>query len=71
MGYGFHEDGFTSGLRAALAIGDVKLPFEIRGPDRRVEALYMADIFDQLEHIRRVLSGMLFALLTWIGLFSA
>jgi predicted NAD/FAD-binding protein len=71
MGYGFHEDGFTSGLRAALAIGDVKLPFEIRGPDRRVEALYMADIFDQLEYIRRVLSGMLFALLTWVGLFSA
>lgn len=33
--YGFHEDGFTSGLRAASDLGAV-LPFEIKSAERRL-----------------------------------
>ena len=64
---GFHEDGFRTGLQAALALGDVKLPFEIRPPDRRVEALWMADLFDALERIRRMFSGFLVAVFLMVG----
>ena len=51
--YGFHEDGFTSGLRAAAALfgPSAKLPFEIvpadRQPDRN--ALRLARAFDLFE----------------------
>ncbi|TBU48550.1 FAD/NAD(P)-binding domain-containing protein [Dichomitus squalens] len=51
--YGFHEDGFTSGLRAAAAVAgpSAKLPFEIvpadRQPDRNV--LRLARAFDVFE----------------------
>ena len=34
--YGFHEDGFASGLRAAEAIEGVYLPFEVRDAERGV-----------------------------------
>ncbi|PVF94659.1 FAD/NAD(P)-binding domain-containing protein, partial [Serendipita vermifera] len=52
MGYGFHEDGFTSGLKAAVNLGGVTLPFEILPADRRVESVWMADVFDVLEKVR-------------------
>ncbi|SYW77706.1 uncharacterized protein UBRO2_01898 [Ustilago bromivora] len=34
--YGFHEDGFSSGLKAAERIEDVYLPFEITDAERQV-----------------------------------
>ncbi|CDW97798.1 hypothetical protein [Sporisorium scitamineum] len=34
--YGFHEDGFSSGLRAAEAVGEVYLPFDVRDAERKV-----------------------------------
>lgn len=34
--YGFHEDGFTSGLRAAEAIDGVYLPFDVKDAEREV-----------------------------------
>lgn len=51
--YGFHEDGFTSGLRAAAALAEpsAKLPFKIvsadRPPDRA--AVRLARWFDLFE----------------------
>ncbi|KIM22770.1 hypothetical protein M408DRAFT_28417 [Serendipita vermifera MAFF 305830] len=68
MANGFHEDGFRVGLQAAVSIGDVKLPFDIRPPDRRVEALWTADVFDVLERVRRVLSRFWLALLFVVGI---
>lgn len=68
MGYGFHEDGFTTGIKAAVALGDVKLPFDIRPPDRRVTALWTADVFDVLERVRRMVSSFLVALLFMVGI---
>lgn len=50
LGYGLHEDGFTSGLRAvAHHVDGVGLPFEIVSADRPVEAVYVARVFDLLE----------------------
>lgn len=71
MGYGFHEDGFTSGLRAAVKLGGVKLPFQIRPADRRVEGVWMADMFDVLERIRLFIAWILFGILIQFGLGSA
>ncbi|EPQ28081.1 uncharacterized protein PFL1_04408 [Pseudozyma flocculosa PF-1] len=36
--YGFHEDGFSSGLRAAEAIEGVQLPFDVRAAERKLPA---------------------------------
>jgi len=50
--YGFHEDGFTSGLRAAVEhLGGVQPPFPIRDPDRHPHppGLWMAFLFDFIE----------------------
>ncbi|RPD62510.1 FAD/NAD(P)-binding domain-containing protein [Lentinus tigrinus ALCF2SS1-7] len=60
--YGFHEDGFTSGLRAAAALlqpqspssspsNTAKLPFEIVPADRRPDrgAVWLARAFDAFE----------------------
>lgn len=71
MGYGFHEDGFTHGLKAAIQLAEsapsskqgVQLPFELRPPDRRVQRIWVADVFDVLERARRLLSFILFSLL--------
>ncbi|PWY96845.1 FAD/NAD(P)-binding domain-containing protein [Testicularia cyperi] len=34
--YGFHEDGFSSGLRAAADIPEVYIPFDIRDAERKL-----------------------------------
>ncbi|CAG7846525.1 SubName: Full=Uncharacterized protein {ECO:0000313/EMBL:CCA70191.1} [Serendipita indica DSM 11827] len=61
MGFAFHEDGITAGLEAATALG-VRLPFELSYPDRRVKLAWLAEVFDVLEFIRRLLSVMCCAL---------
>ena len=53
--YGFHEDDFASGLRAAAALPDVALPFSIADADvergePRVDAIAL--LFDVLEVAR-------------------
>jgi len=53
--YGFHEDGFAAGLRAAAALPGVALPFAIADADvERGEprAGAMAYVFDVLEALR-------------------
>ncbi|KIJ64659.1 hypothetical protein HYDPIDRAFT_181869 [Hydnomerulius pinastri MD-312] len=70
LGYGFHEDGFTSGLRAvAEHIGGVQVPFEIASADRAPRAVFMAHVFDFLESsgIRGVLGKVLSFTLILIG----
>ncbi|KAK7677753.1 hypothetical protein QCA50_019305 [Cerrena zonata] len=55
--YGFHEDGFTSGLHAAVGIvqgdsnlaGTIRPPFEISPADREPEVPHVATLFDLLE----------------------
>ncbi|KAI0335787.1 FAD/NAD(P)-binding domain-containing protein [Cubamyces sp. BRFM 1775] len=51
--YGFHEDGFTSGLRAAAALAGphAQPPFEIVDADRRPAAsvMWLARAFDAFE----------------------
>lgn len=63
MGYGFHEDGFTMGLKAAVSLGGVKLPFEILPANRRVESVWTADLFDVLERIRLFFAWIIFSIL--------
>ncbi|KAF4577280.1 hypothetical protein EYR36_005267 [Pleurotus pulmonarius] len=73
LGYGFHEDGFTSGLRAAVAFDGVKIPFEILEPDRAPEDAKISYVFDLLEAsgLRRLLgfSGS-FWLGVWVGILG-
>lgn len=66
--YGFHEDGFTSGLRAAQSLGGVNLPFEVRLPDRPVDALWTVNVFESLELVRRLLSTAIFGFLFLFGI---
>jgi predicted NAD/FAD-binding protein len=55
--YGFHEDGFTSGLRAAAALPDVSPPFIITNADFErgkpfTTIMPVAWLFDLLEVVR-------------------
>jgi predicted NAD/FAD-binding protein len=68
MGYGFHEDGFTSGLKAAVNLGGVSLPFEILPADRRIVRVWMADVFDVLEWIRVWISFVIYWILSRFGM---
>lgn len=52
--YGFHEDGFTAGLRAALGLqqdapGSVQLPFEVEEVDLAPQPQLAAYLFDVFE----------------------
>ncbi|EIN12794.1 FAD/NAD(P)-binding domain-containing protein [Punctularia strigosozonata HHB-11173 SS5] len=48
--YGFHEDGFTSGLRAAADhIPAVQAPFGIKSPDRDPDMLWLPIFFHLFE----------------------
>ena len=54
-GYGFHEHGFTAGLRAAAALPGVKLPFRIADADAECgvpRAGVVARVFDVLDVLR-------------------
>ncbi|KIK92424.1 hypothetical protein PAXRUDRAFT_829965 [Paxillus rubicundulus Ve08.2h10] len=69
LGYGFHEDGFTSGLRAvAEHIDGVRLPFAIASADWIPRAVFVAHVFDFFEWsgirsmLGKVLSFTLFLL---------
>jgi len=62
LSYGFHEDGFTAGLRAVVdAIPDVEPPFKIQYPDRQPQPVGIARFFDFLETggRRRVIGAVL------------
>lgn len=48
--YGFHEDGFTSGLRAVVDnIPDVNAPYKIQYADAKPDMPLIAHVFDWLE----------------------
>jgi predicted NAD/FAD-binding protein len=54
LGYGFHEDGFTSGLRAVVDnFPDVKVPYDIQYADREPELPWITSLFDLL-HVASV-----------------
>jgi hypothetical protein len=60
--FGFHEDGFTSGLVAATTSQlSVRPPFDIRYPDRDPGPVWPAYIFDVLERtgLRRLFAFFL------------
>lgn len=46
--YGFHEDGFTTGLQAVARLG-VKAPFEIEVHHQKVSHLWLAYLFELFE----------------------
>ena len=70
LGYGFHEDGFTSGLRAVVDnIPGVDPPFDIQYPDREPREVLIARVFDFLESSGyRLFFGSLFSV--WLGYIS-
>lgn len=50
LNFGFHEDGFTSGLVAALHhIPGIKAPFKIEYSDRMADDTWVARAFDVFE----------------------
>ncbi|KAL0961180.1 hypothetical protein HGRIS_006152 [Hohenbuehelia grisea] len=67
LSYGFHEDGFASGLHAVVNhIPNVRPPFPIEEPDREPQPVWIAHLFDLLEGsgTRVVLAGVLS---WWLG----
>ncbi|TKY90222.1 hypothetical protein EX895_000220 [Sporisorium graminicola] len=69
--YGFHEDGFSSGLRAAEAIGEVYLPFDVKDAERSVpqrkewgcKAVEAVDGYAKSAAVRRGVEAVLVVLL--------
>ncbi|THG98806.1 hypothetical protein EW026_g3439 [Hermanssonia centrifuga] len=82
LNYGFHEDGFTSGLRAALALqapdsNDIRVPFEVLDADREPQPVLVSVLFDVLEGtgMKRLLGNVLgfwldFWLMVFLGVFA-
>ena len=65
--YGFHEDGFTSGMRAVAEHLGVTPPFEIRDPDRRPNHTLLATSFHLFEGTgARTVLGLLFSYILYL-----
>ncbi|KDN40578.1 hypothetical protein RSAG8_08050, partial [Rhizoctonia solani AG-8 WAC10335] len=77
--YGFHEDGFTSGLRAAESIPipglTVQLPFSIASPDRAIGSAVTRklgeNLFAMAESVRRMISFVVWWALGVMGAADA
>ncbi|KAH7334557.1 hypothetical protein B0J17DRAFT_673853 [Rhizoctonia solani] len=77
--YGFHEDGFTSGLRAATSIPihglKIKLPFSIASPDRAsgsaIARRFGENVFAMAESVRCVMSFVVWWTLGVMGAADA
>ncbi|KAF8318513.1 FAD/NAD-binding domain-containing protein [Clavulina sp. PMI_390] len=71
--YGFHEDGFTSGVKAAQDYIGCQIPFELRSPDRQAaygrQEIAIDYTMQILENLRRILSFTLFSF--FLGLFHS
>ena len=59
--YGFHEDGFTSGIRVVVEHLGVTPPFPIQDPDVDLETIWAGYLFDFLENtgVARILGGLI------------
>jgi predicted NAD/FAD-binding protein len=69
--YGFHEHGFTAGLRAAAALPGVKLPFRIANADAECGVLHhdagvVARVFDVLDVLRAYVVFIIGAVLLFV-----
>ena len=70
-GYGFHEHGFTAGLRAAAALPGVTLPFRIANADvecgvpRVGVVAYVFDVLDALRPYVVVIIGSILFFVAW------
>jgi predicted NAD/FAD-binding protein len=68
--YGFHEHGFTAGLRAAAALPGVKLPFRIADADADCgvpHAGVVARVFDVLDVLRAYVVFIIGAVLLFVA----
>ncbi|KAG9121770.1 hypothetical protein FRC07_002136 [Ceratobasidium sp. 392] len=73
--YGFHEDGFTSGLKAATSIPlknlRVSIPFSITSPDRATESVVVRKIIERAigtaERVRRLVIVMVWWMFGIVG----
>ena len=69
--YGFHEDGFSSGLRAAEALPGVTCPFEILPAERdQVSGFSILGLVIQVLEMLRRLLVLLGVGLLWERLYS-
>jgi hypothetical protein len=68
--YGFHEDGFTSGLKLAVDKFGAKIPFPVRPANRDIQKEPVArSVVSAVEMLRAFLVATpLWSLLTWIVL---
>ena len=59
--YGYHEDGFTSGIRVVVEHLDVTPPFPILDPYVDLETIWAGYLFDFLENtgVARILGGLI------------
>lgn len=65
--YGFHEDGFSSGLRAAVALGGVSCPFDIQPAERDLDkASVSASVKRGLKAIELVRQAFVAAGIAWL-----
>jgi hypothetical protein len=69
--YGFHEDGFTSGLKLAVDQFGAKIPFPIRPADRAIKKEHVARaVVSGIEHARVLISSTPLAMaLDWLVLY--